>query len=54
MRQQQASAFENEYFFKKVANMNGMKVNRLCVRRVMKGTSLALNVGQALPSGVSE
>ena len=54
MRRQQATAYENEYFFKKVKNMNGIMVDRLCVRRVLKGTSRAVYAHQALPSGVSQ
>jgi hypothetical protein len=55
MRQQQATAYENEYFFKKVRNLKGTMVDRLCVRRVLKGTSRAVYAHQALSSsGVSE
>ena len=46
----QATAFESEYFFKKVTNMKGMKVDRLCVRRVLKGTSWAKCAHHALPA----
>lgn len=53
MRQQQATAYENEYFFKKVSTPNG-KTDRLCVRRVLKGTSRAPHAHDALPSGVSQ
>ena len=48
MRQQQPTALENEYFYRKVT-VKGMEVDRLCVRRVLKGTSRARTVHQALP-----
>jgi len=55
MRTRQAAAFENEYFYRKVRNNKGNLVDRLCVRRVLKGTSLAPHAHQALPSsGVNE
>ncbi len=50
MRQQQPTVLENEYFYRKVTKKNGKKVDRLCVRRVLKGTSRAKCVHHALPS----